>query len=75
VRAGKGQREERGGRKVECPLFSNVLHVAEGHVRCLHAPELLPLVYAGIQFVDGIQKPITPQEAAPPDSIDTPLLP
>jgi transposase-like protein len=45
-------------------LIWKLLHVAVGHFRRLNAPELLPLVYAGIQFVDGIQKPITPQEAA-----------
>jgi transposase-like protein len=45
-------------------LIWKLLQVAEGHFRRLNAPELLPLVYAGIQFVDGIQKPITPKEAA-----------
>jgi putative transposase len=45
-------------------LIWKLLHVAEGHFRRLNAPELLPLVYAGIQFVDGIQKPITPKETA-----------
>lgn len=29
------------------------LQVAEQHFRRLHAPELLPLVYAGVLFVDG----------------------
>ncbi len=45
-------------------LIWKLLHVAEGHVRRLNAPELLPLVYAGIPFVDGVQQPITPKEAA-----------
>jgi hypothetical protein len=45
-------------------LMWKVLQVAEQTFRRLNAPELLPLVYAGIQFVDGIQKPITPKEAA-----------
>jgi len=45
-------------------LIWKLLQVAEGHFRRLNAPELLPLVYAGIRFVDGVQQPVTPKEAA-----------
>jgi len=45
-------------------LIWKLLQVAECHFRRLNAPELLPLVYAGIQFVDGMQKSVTPKEAA-----------
>jgi hypothetical protein len=30
----------------------------------LECPKLLPLVYAGIRFVDGVQQPVTPKEVA-----------
>ncbi len=42
------------------------LQVAEGHFRRLNAPELLPLVYAGVQFVDGVKAStsVTQQEVA-----------
>jgi transposase-like protein len=45
-------------------LIWKLLQVAEGHFRRLNAPELLPLVYAGVQFVDGMQQPVTPKEVA-----------
>jgi transposase-like protein len=45
-------------------LIWKLLEVAESHFRRLNAPELLPLVYIGIQFVDGMQKPVRPKEAA-----------
>ncbi|MGE3151422.1 MAG: IS256 family transposase [Nitrospiraceae bacterium] len=45
-------------------LIWKLLQVAEGHFRRLNAPELLPLVYAGVQFVDGVQQPVMPKEAA-----------
>jgi transposase-like protein len=45
-------------------LIWKLLQVAEGHFRRLNAPELLPLVSAGIRFVDGVQQPVTPKEAA-----------
>lgn len=45
-------------------LIWKLLEVAEGHFRRLNAPELLPLVYAGIRFVDGIQQPVSPEEVA-----------
>lgn len=41
-----------------------LLQVAEHSVRRLNAPELLPLVFAGIQFVDGMQTPVMPKETA-----------
>jgi putative transposase len=43
-----------------------VLQVAETTFRRLNAPELLPAVYAGMQDVDGVRQPITPnhQEVA-----------
>ncbi|MEW6247471.1 MAG: hypothetical protein AB1555_12310 [Nitrospirota bacterium] len=45
-------------------LIWKLLQVAECHFRRLNAPELLPLVYAGIQCVDGVQQPVTTKEAA-----------
>ncbi|WP_447974462.1 IS256 family transposase [Nitrospira sp. Kam-Ns4a] len=47
-------------------LIWKVLQVAEGHFRRLNAPELLPLVYAGVQFVDGVKAStrVTQQEVA-----------
>jgi hypothetical protein len=45
-------------------LIWKLLQVAESHFRRLNAPELLPLVYAGVQFVDGMQQPVTPKEVA-----------
>ncbi|MCP9470287.1 MAG: transposase [Nitrospira sp.] len=41
-----------------------LLQVAEGHFRRLNAPDLLPLVYVGVQVVDGVRKPVTPKEVA-----------
>ncbi len=37
-------------------LIWKVLQVAEQTFRRLNAPELLPAVYAGAQYVDGVQK-------------------
>ena len=37
-------------------LIWKVLQVAERTFRRLNAPELLPAVYAGVQFVDGVQQ-------------------
>lgn len=47
-------------------LIWKLLQVAEGHFRRLNAPELLPLVYAGVQFVDGVKAStrVTQQEVA-----------
>jgi putative transposase len=45
-------------------LIWKLLQVAEGHFRRLNAPALLPLVYAGIRFADGVQQPVTPKEVA-----------
>jgi putative transposase len=47
-------------------LIWKVLQVAESTLRWLNAPELLPAVYAGVQYVDGIKKstPATSQEVA-----------
>ncbi len=45
-------------------LIGKLFQVAEHSFRRLNAPELLPLVYADIQFVDGMQTPVTPKEVA-----------
>ncbi len=46
-------------------LIWKVLRVAEQTFRRLNAPELLPAVYAGTQYVDGVQKNrVIRQEAA-----------
>lgn len=46
-------------------LIWKVLQVAEQTFRRLNAPELLPTVYAGIQYVDGVQQNrVTQQEVA-----------
>ncbi|WP_447974627.1 IS256 family transposase [Nitrospira sp. Kam-Ns4a] len=47
-------------------LIWKVLQVAEQTFRRLNAPELLPAVYAGVQFVDGVKQStmVTRQEAA-----------
>jgi hypothetical protein len=51
-----------------------VLQVAEQTVRRLKAPEVLPAVYAGTVYVDGVkQTNVTPKRRSPPDSISTPL--
>ncbi len=62
-------------------LIGKVLQGAEQTFRRLiNAPELLPLVYAGIPFADGMQKPVRPKEAAACFHLhvswqDIPLLP
>ncbi|MGH9649215.1 MAG: IS256 family transposase, partial [Terriglobales bacterium] len=46
-------------------LIWKLLQVAEQTFRRLNAPELLPAVYVGVQFVDGVeQRTITQQEVA-----------
>lgn len=45
-------------------LIWKILQVAERTFRRLNAPKLLPLVYVGVHFVDGVQQPVTPKEAA-----------
>ena len=46
-------------------LIWKVLQVAEQTFRRLNAPELLPAVYAGVQFVDGLkQQPVARTEVA-----------
>lgn len=47
-------------------LIWKVLQVAEQTFRRLNAPELLPAVYAGVPFVDGMKQSIvvTQQEVA-----------
>jgi len=47
-------------------LIWEVLQVAEQTFRRLNAPELLPLVYAGVPFVDGREQPpeVIQQEVA-----------
>jgi putative transposase len=46
-------------------MIWKVLQVAEQTFRRLNAPELLPAVYAGAQYVDGIkQSPVNHQEVA-----------
>ena len=45
-------------------LIWKLLQVAEHSFRRLNTPELLPLVYAEIPFVDGVQKPVTQKEIA-----------
>ncbi|CAI4032473.1 transposase [Nitrospira tepida] len=37
-------------------LIWKLLQVAESHFRCLNAPELLPAVYAGTGYVDGVKQ-------------------
>jgi hypothetical protein len=37
-------------------LIWKLLEVAESHFRRLNAPELLPAVYAGARYVDGVQQ-------------------
>jgi putative transposase len=43
-------------------LIWKLLQVAESHFRRLNAPELLPAVYAGVQYVDGVRKRRVPQQ-------------
>ena len=43
-------------------LIWKVLQVAEQTFRRLNAPQLLPAVYAGTQYVDGVQKNRVPQQ-------------
>jgi hypothetical protein len=43
-------------------LIWKLLHVAESHFRRLNAPELLPAVYAGVQYVDGVRTRRVPQQ-------------
>ena len=62
LRTTAGKRYKRG--ESATALIWKLLEVAESHFRRLNAPELLPLVYAGIQFVDGMQKPVRPKEVA-----------
>ena len=38
-----------------------LLQVAESTFRRLRGAELLPAVYAGVQYVDGVQRPMSPQ--------------
>jgi putative transposase len=46
-------------------MIWNMLQVAERTFRRLNAPELLPAVYAGAQYVDGIkQRAVNHQEVA-----------
>lgn len=46
-------------------LIWKVLQIAERTFRRLNAPELLPAVYAGAQYVDGVQqRAVTQQEVA-----------
>ena len=46
-------------------MIWKVLQVAERTFRRLNAPELLPAVYAGAKYVDGIkQSPVNHQEVA-----------
>ena len=46
-------------------MIWKVLQVAEKTFRRLNAPELLPAVYAGAKYVDGIkQSPVPHQEVA-----------
>jgi putative transposase len=43
-------------------LIWKLLQVAESHFRRLNAPELLPAVYAGVQYVDGVRTRRVPQQ-------------
>ena len=46
-------------------MIWKVLQVAETRFRRLNAPELLPAVYAGVHYVDGVkQTPVSHQEVA-----------
>lgn len=49
-----GQAVRAGGNRAA--VIWNVLQSAEQTVRSLNAPEWLPAVYAGNQYVDGVQK-------------------
>jgi hypothetical protein len=40
-------------------LIWKLLQVAEGTFRRLNAPELLPGVYVGVRYVDGVKQPST----------------
>lgn len=43
-------------------LIWKLLQVAERTFRRLNAPELLPAVYAGVQYVDGVQRKLVAQQ-------------
>ena len=49
----------------QAPEGSTILQVAESTFRRLKGAELLPVVYAGAQYQDGVQRPTrTPQQIA-----------
>jgi hypothetical protein len=45
-------------------LIWQVLQVAERTFRRLNAPELLPAVYAGTRYVDGVKQTLMAREEA-----------
>jgi hypothetical protein len=52
-------------------MIWKVLQVAEKTFRRLNAPELLPAVYAGAKYVDGIKQSLYTTRRSPPDPICT----
>jgi hypothetical protein len=61
LRTTAGKRDKRG--ESATVLIRKLLQVAEGPFQHLNAPDLLPLVYAGVHFVDAMQQPIALKEA------------
>jgi hypothetical protein len=63
LRTAAGKRDKRV--ESATALIWKVLQVAEQTFRRLNAPELLPAVYAGIMYVDGVkQTNVTQEEVA-----------
>jgi putative transposase len=60
VRLREGVTKGAGSRTAGLVMAFKLLLVAEGHWRSIHAPELVPLVRAGVTFEDGVQ--VEPQQ-------------